>query len=277
VIRNILICLDGSAWCETALELGLRWARHAHAELRGLGIVDEPTIRRPEPVPIGGGYYKADRDEVLVADARRRVAEFVERFSRRCLAAHVPCRALQEVGVPAERILWYAEDCDLTLLGKETHFHFETQSSADETRDVVLRHSHRPVVAVPARLPAGRSVLLAYDASPPAVRALQAFVACGLDDWPAAYVVSVARDGEQAARRAEEGARFLQSSGIRAEACPVATSQSTADVLLEHARDCGAGMVVMGAYGRSRVAEFFFGSTTRTVLTKSDAVLFLHH
>jgi hypothetical protein len=58
MLKSILIGLDGSAYSTTALELGIRWARRFDALLVGLGVIDEPTIRGPEPVPLGGAYYK---------------------------------------------------------------------------------------------------------------------------------------------------------------------------------------------------------------------------
>lgn len=46
-------------------------------------------------------------------------------------------------------------------------------------------------------------------------------------------------------------------------------------VLLEHARTVGADLLVMGAYGRTRISEFVFGGTTRTVLAKAGLPILL--
>ena len=70
MLRVILVGLDGSAYSNAAIELGIRWAKKLDALLVGLGVVDEATICKPEPVPIGGSSYKQHRDEALVADAR---------------------------------------------------------------------------------------------------------------------------------------------------------------------------------------------------------------
>jgi nucleotide-binding universal stress UspA family protein len=278
MIRTILIGLDGSAHSEAAVELGLRWARRTQAVLVGLGVIDEPTILRPEPVGIGGSYWKQHRDAVLLEDARGRVAGFVERFSARCVHDGVLFRVVQTAGVPAEEILQAADDADLVLLGQRTYFHFDTQASADGTLEAVLHRSPRPVVAVPPQLPDNRAVVVAYDARPPAVRALEAFQASGLYEGQTVYVVSVAREAQAAARRAEEGARFLRAGGMDAEARPLQTSGPPAALLLAQARELAAGLLMTGAYGRSRFTEVLFGSTTRTILEKSEnTLLFLHH
>jgi nucleotide-binding universal stress UspA family protein len=278
MVSNILIGLDGSPFSEAATELGALWARRTQAMVVGLGVVDEPTILRPEPTGIGGGSWKSQRDAALLADAHARVATFLERFTARCTAAGVPSRVVKAVGAPAEQILSLGEDAGLLLLGQQTFFHFETQASADRTLEAVLHRSHRPVVAVPQALPDNRAVVVAYDAQPPAVRALEAFQKSGWYEGQTVYVVSVAGDAPSAARQGEEGARFLRFAGMAAEARPLCASGPPAMSLLDQVRERGAGMLVLGAYGRSRFAETLFGSTTRSILKKSENVLlFLHH
>lgn len=277
MIRNLLIGLDGSAFSEATVELGIRWARRTGAELTGLAVVDEPTICRPEPVPLGSTIYKAQRDAALLQDAGRKVARFLQRFARQCAAAGVKYRVLREVGLPSSEILDEAEDFDLTLLGKQTYYHFETQDSADETLHAVLRGSHRPVVAVPAELPASAVVVVAYDGSPPATRALEAFQRSGLYAGQDVVVLSVAPDGGAAARHAEEGARYLRFHGIAAAARPLTASGAADRLLLEQINELDAGLVVMGAHGGSPLWGFLFGSTTRAIVERSSAVVFLHH
>jgi nucleotide-binding universal stress UspA family protein len=278
MLRTILVGLDGSAHSEAAVELGLRWARRTQAVLVGLGVIDEPTIRRPEPLGIGGSSWKGHRDAVLLEDARCCVAGFVERFSARCVHDGALFRVVQTAGVPAEEILQAAEDADLVLLGQRTYFRFETQVSADGTLEAVLHRSPRPVVAVPPQLPDNRAVVVAYDARPPAVRALEAFQASGLYEGQTVYVISVSREAEAAVEWAEEGARFLRAGGMGALARPFQSSGPPAALLLAQVKELAAGLLVMGAYGRSRFTEVLFGSTTRTALEKSEnTLLFLHH
>ncbi len=275
--KTILVGLDGSAWCDTATALGIQWAKVLHAELVGIAIIDEPTIRAPEPVPIGGGAYKSRLEASQLADARRRVKEFADAFAERCHEAGVACRALQETGLPAERILALAEDLDLTLLGLETHYHFETQSTPCETLKEVLYASSRPVVVVPQPLPTGSSIVVAYDASPPSVRALHAFQKSGLDEGLPVHVVSVARNIELAARRADEAAQFLSFHDIMAKAHPLAQTDSEVDSILQETERWDARMLVMGTFGRSRLSEWLTKSTTSSILRLTNRILFCHH
>src|SRR5215831_16924636 len=69
MLRSILVGLDGSAYSATAVDLGIRWAQHSGAVLVGLGIIDAPTICKPQPVPLGASAYKVHHDATLLADA----------------------------------------------------------------------------------------------------------------------------------------------------------------------------------------------------------------
>jgi nucleotide-binding universal stress UspA family protein len=91
-------------------------------------------------------------------------------------------------------------------------------------------------------------------------------------------VVSVGASATDASHRAEEAPRFLRSFDIPAEGRCLPASGHTADLLLKEVRDLNAGMLVMGAFGRSALAESLFGSTTLAFLNQeTDILLFQHH
>jgi nucleotide-binding universal stress UspA family protein len=277
MLKSILIGLDGSAYSTAAVELGIRWARRFDAFLVGLGVIDEPTIRGPEPVPLGGVYYKHHRDDVRMHEAQVKVEQFLERFALRCAEAGVPSKLLEDVGPPWEQILVEAQRYDLILLGQQTYFHFETQQSPCETLHKVLKNSPRPVVTAPEKLGGGSAILVAYDGSLQAARALQAFQASGLHEGQDVHVVSVAEDHTEAARHADRAVEFLRFHDIKAVAHPLASLARPAEVILEQVRQRDAGLLVMGAYGQPTLREFFLGSVTKTMLKETTIPLFLYH
>ena len=75
----------------------------------------------------------------------------------------------------------------------------------------------------------------------------------------------------------ERAVAFLQGHNIVAQAHALATSAPPAHVLLEHVQQVDASLLVIGAYGRSTLREFFGGSLTRTMLRESPVPLFLYH
>jgi nucleotide-binding universal stress UspA family protein len=277
MLRSILIGLDGSAFSDAAVELGVRWARRFDALLVGMGVIDAPTITRAEPLPLGAGYYKEHLDEARLGRARRHVEQFLEKFTLACSKEGVSAKLLEDVGVPHEQIMLEAQRYDLVLLGQETHFHFLTQETACETLQKVLHNTPRPVVVVPQQVPPAGAVVVAYDGSLQAARALQSFQTSGLAADREVHIVSIDSTHDGADRRAGRAVEFLGFHDIKAHTHPIATSASPAGVLLDQIAKLNAGLLVMGAYGQPTLREFLLGSVTRTLLKDAKIPLFLYH
>lgn len=277
MIQTILVGIDGSTFSDNAISLGIRWARRTRAMLIGMGVVDEAMIRKV----VRGGHHESplriQRAEDQVAAARHRTTQLLDRFAKRCESEQISCRVLQKTGQPAETIAAETEDMDLTVLGQRTFFRFDKPLEADGAGETVLRNCHRPVVVVPETLAVNQNVVVAYDASPGSVRALEAFQKANLEDWKSVTVVSVSADSAVASRHAEEATKFLRFFEIPAEAQPLAPDRPTAEMLLEQVRVRDAAFLVLGAFGRSPHLESVLGSTTETILEKSEVPLFCHH
>ncbi len=278
MLRTMLIGLDGSRYSAVATELGLKWAIRFGALLAATGVVDEPEITGPEPVPLGGEEFKEQRDAARLADAQRQVNEFLERFKSLCRERGVKHKVSTDVGVPYREILIEAQSHDLILLGKQTHFRFETQESPDKTLTRVLKASPRPVVVAPERLRDGNSILVAYDGSVQAARSLQALVGSGLHGLGDICVLSIdTTSAEVATDRVHRAVEYLGAHDIVATPRTIVTQEAVAKVVLAEAERQRAELLVMGAYGRPAVWEFFLGSVTSEVLKHTSVPLFLSH
>jgi nucleotide-binding universal stress UspA family protein len=266
MLRSALVALDGSIYSETAAALAIDWARRSGARLLGLGVLDVPSIQRAEPVPLGAGAYKQARDEARLADAHRRVMDFLTEFRARGQAAGIPVEVMEDIGEPAARILREAHRCDVVILARETHFHFETQDRPDETFAEVLRGCPRPVVVVPRELPEGRGVVVAYGGGREAARTLQTFMLLGLAGGEAIEVVTVHRDGAEAEAVARLAGAYLVAHGASHRLHAIVSDAAPAEVLLEEVRRARPRVLVMGAHGHHPLRDLFATSVTRAVL-----------
>ena len=277
MVQSMAVGLDGSVYSTSAVALGIRWAQRWDAVLVGLGIVDAPTICKAQPVPLGATAYKAQRDAMVLAEAHHTVAQFLEQYTQRCTEAGVAYQVRQEVGSPVACLLLEAQEYDLMLLGQQTFFHCATQDTPDDTLAVVVKQSPCPVIAVPGTLPEGLAVVVAYDGSAHATRALHMFQALGLASAYDVHVVCVDAQQQRAACWAAHAVAFLHGHHMLAQAHALDTAAPPAQVLLEQVHTLDAGLLVMGASGRSIVREFFGTSLTRTMLEASPVPLFVYH
>lgn len=72
--------------------------------------------------------------------------------------------------------------------------------------------------------------------------------------------------------------QMLVRHGVKAEITVLAkTMPRVSDVLLRHARDMDADMLVMGAYGHSRFREAILGGATRNMLENANVQILMAH
>jgi nucleotide-binding universal stress UspA family protein len=275
VLKRILVAVDGSPLGAAALELGLDWALRFGADLMGVGILDEPSITGPEPVPLGATAYKHERDEARLADAHRQILHVLARLAARCRAAGIRCAVIEDVGTPHEQIVLEAEACDLVMLGRQTYFHFETQDRPDATLSHVLRHSPRPVVVVPPEPAAGAGTLVAYNGSRAVARALQTFTLLGLDAGQPVHLLAAHGEIEAAERTLQRPAEYLAAHGVRASLEPLATDAPVAETIEDAVRRHRPRLLVVGAPAHHPVRDLFFASVTRAVLRDASIPVFV--
>jgi nucleotide-binding universal stress UspA family protein len=277
---EILICLEGSPSTARAVEVAIDLARWLPAGLVGLAIVDEPDIVAGSATSIGGASYRHDRDAALLDDAHRRARVWLADFVARGRAAGVDVRTLEITGRPAEMILAEMSRRDLTLLGRDANFRFETQDHDRYTRDRVLRRAGKPVVVVPEQCTtttSGAAVMIAYDGSPAAGRALRSFADLRLARSREIHVVTVDDDGAHAYETATRGCALLADLGIRAIPDNVVSSEPVGTALVTRCTRLGAQMIVLGGYIPSPLARWMWGSVTHDVIERASVPIFLHY
>ncbi len=280
MIKSILVCLEGSASSESATRIAVGIARECQAAIVGMAIIDEPDIRAGSATGIGGSSFKHERDESLLAEARKNAADWLALFARRCQAAQVSTRTLEIVGRPATSIVEEMQSHDLTVIGRDANFRFATDETDARTRDAILHRAPRPVLLVPESAQAGtlgRTVLVAYDGSGAAKRAMHSFAASGLARARDVHLATVDDVGELAWRMANQGVQLLREAGVHATLHNLVSPLSNTDALAQLAKTIGAGLMVMGTFTRSRLAELFSGSATRGLVEKTTIPLFMQH
>lgn len=70
---------------------------------------------------------------------------------------------------------------------------------------------------------------------------------------------------------------FLAARGVKAETRLLDGTGDAGALLLEAAREDAADLIVAGAFGHTRLREYIFGGTTRTLLNSDGPSLFLSH
>ena len=141
-----------------------------------------------------------------------------------------------------------------------------------------------PVLVLPAqstRFDVEAPALVAWDGSAEASHALRAAVPL-LQRAGTVYLVSIREDAEARANEHElasfDAAEYLSRHGVASELVEIVDGgEGTAAALQQAAAVRDAGLIVMGAYGRNRLAQWIFGGVTRAMLSDVRIPLFLMH
>jgi nucleotide-binding universal stress UspA family protein len=253
MIKDILVCLEGSPGTVRAIELALELAREHGARLVGLAIANN-------------------------GEKHDGVDEHRARLEARGQAVGVSTRILRVYGQPAATILEEMTAHDLTILARGASFLVEDRGEDGETRDNILHRARKPVILVPETpVRAEHDVLIAFDGSSAAKRAVTSFAESGLAHGRTVHVTSMHDDGAEAWEMASRGVELLRERSIASQPRSLVSTLPIAEALLGLRRKLGAGLLVSGAYASSRLSEMIWGSVTRALIDGTPVPLFLHH
>lgn len=183
-------------------------------------------------------------------------------------------------GIAPQRLLEHSPLADLVIVGPSDAGAGGRGPSAI-AGDLVL-HAPVPALVVPGdqpRLDVTAPVMVAWNGSSEAAHALRAAVPL-LAASRKVWLVSVAEDKDKPRFDfpALEGAQYLSRHGIACEVVEVPKGEAgIADTLFSAAQMRGCGLMVMGAYGHSRLAELLLGGVTRKMLTEPQLPILLAH
>ena len=139
-----------------------------------------------------------------------------------------------------------------------------------------------PVIMLPAKgkpISAAKNVLIAWNESNEAMAAVRAALPIlQAADIVRVVVIDPPVHGPSRSDPGGQLSQFLARHDVKVEIDVLSkTMPRVSDVLLRHADDTNADLVVMGAYGHSRFREAILGGATRSMLEQADLPVFMAH
>jgi nucleotide-binding universal stress UspA family protein len=203
-------------------------------------------------------------------EAKERLARFSEECARRGISSSTSC----ETGIPGEIVVREAIAHDWVIMARGGYSRSAGDSRVDPLVSPVIRGSIRPVLVAGQSFREPRRILVAYDGSVHAARALNAAAELGARGDVECTLLNVAPTEEAGSETLSRAESYLFRHGLRPRR-KIAIGSRAADLICELVASEGAELLVMGAYGHSPIREMIFGSTTERVLSHcgSSAVL----
>ena len=286
-LRTILVPVRGDGLGEGVLNHALALGRRFDAHL-------DIVHCRPNPedlLPFGVFVPAALKQEIttsagnLANEEEERIKELFEDYCRRHQLAVVTARPWpkdrmsvswrEETGKQAAIVGVFGRLADVVAVAQPDH----SRNLGLNTLEAALLESGRPVLLCPATPLAGSlgaHIAVAWNGSTEAARAIAATLPI-LAAAEKVTVVSVTT-GAKETLSPEAIGDYLADHGITAEVrAETARGSEVGQALLLAAKDAGADMLLMGAYGQSRRRELVMGGVTQHVIDESDLPVLLCH
>jgi nucleotide-binding universal stress UspA family protein len=285
MVKTIMVQLTGHASDEAALETGYLIARLFSAHIEAVHVspswaefaasmAAQNLDSAISPVEAIESFEEESKN--AATRAREQLASLCKRWNiaeanspvtpERVTAAWRECKgAVDRVITSAARFY------DLTVVSR----------SPDSAIDALVLNAGKPVVVAPEKAPENLAptIAIAWKETAEAARAVTA--AMPLLERASKVLLIGADEGSGPDAVIESTGKMVETlawHGIKAEAhCVNPSGRSVAGAILQCALGNKADLLVMGAYGHSRVREFILGGVTRDVLSQCSLPVFLYH
>jgi nucleotide-binding universal stress UspA family protein len=180
---------------------------------------------------------------------------------------------MQRHGDLAESLGELEADIRLLVIGLHSTQNHSPGMPVGSHVESVIRTMHRPILAIPGEFSEPKSFMLAFDGSVTTLKGVEMLAASPLFRGLPCHLVMVGADTAEHRLALDSARSALEKAGFTVTA--VLKSGDVEPVLHAYQADNNIDLMVMGAYGHSRIRQLLVGSTTRNMLNNTRSPLLL--
>lgn len=280
---KLLVFVDGSGYSKSVCEHAAWVAKRTEGSVNivhVLGRRSDAGKNTDLSGSIGLGARTALLEELASLDGQlarlshqrgRAILEDAKAILQSAGVDEVSTQLRNESMVEAEQSL--EEHADLLVIGKRGE-DFETdEQHLGSSLERVIRASRKPVLVAPRAFKQIQKVLIAFDGGPSAQKAVRYLAANPAFSDLQCQLLYVTSPTQTAKTRLNEAAAQLRDSGYSIETT-IEKGQADA-VMTDKIQHGEADLLLMGAYGHSRIRNLVIGSTTTSMILASKIPVLL--
>ncbi|GAB2921060.1 universal stress protein [Rheinheimera gaetbuli] len=279
---QILACIDASPFAEAICDYAVWAAKQLAAPITLVHALDKALHTQ---TPDLSGSIGLGSQELLL----QQLAELDEKHSKLALqrgrrildaarahAVKAGITALDDClrhGQLVETLTELESQARLLVLGKRGFSSADAHGHMGLHVERVIRSLHTPVLLTQQHYKTPQRIMLAYDGSATAQKSLQMLSASPLCRGLPVHLVMAGADTDIARAELDGAAHIMRSAGFDTKTAIVAGEPDV--VLHQYQQDHVIDLLVMGAYGHSRIRQFIVGSTTTAMICKAKCSLLI--
>jgi nucleotide-binding universal stress UspA family protein len=280
--KKVLACIDASPYAEAVCDYAVWAAKKLDVAMSVVHVLDKAQHTQ---TPDLSGSIGLGSQELLL----QQLAELDEKHSKlamergRSILDAAKARA-EQAGVKAvderlrhgqlvETLTELEEETRLLVIGKRGFSSAEAHGHMGLHVERVIRSLHKPILLTQQSYKAPQRIMLAYDGSATALKGLEMLAGSPLCRGLPVHLVMAGADTEAARAQMDSGAQILRNAGFDTKVAIVSGEPET--VLHQYQQEQVIDLMVMGAYGHSRIRQFIVGSTTTAMICKAKCSLLI--
>lgn len=273
-MNRILCCTDGSVYAPSIYEHTAWAARRSEASVHVLHMLD--AHRERAAMADFSGNIGPDTGQELLEElvqleekknrlAREKGKLLLQEAHKALAAAGVSEVSLQQLhGELVESVTKMEKEVDLVVMGKRGESADFAKLHLGSNLERVIRASIRPVLVASRAFVPIDQFLLAYDGGPSSEKAIDFITSHPLLQGLKAHLLRAGRKEPRAEQQLETAAGRLSKAGFDVQRhFPEGHPE---EVISRSMQDLKIPLLVMGAYGHSRIRQLMVGSTTTAMV-----------
>lgn len=273
----VIACLDGSDYMKPVLDAGVWAANTLNAPLGLLHAHDKS--KNSTPHDYSGSIGLGSREELLgkLTDADAKQARSTNEHGQALLKQaklSIKDKVRKDVfklhrhETLAESVTHLQTDTQLIILGQKGCDEHKPGERLGSQLQNTIRSAHQPVLVVKEKFEPPKTALYAFDNRKNTKQGLKWLIKHPLFRDVLLHVVYVSEDNEDSAETLRRAAAKLKQASMKVEQKLISGKAKTELIRYQNANQID--MLIMGAYGHSRLHEFFVGSTTEALLASNQ-------
>ena len=273
-MTKIIALVDGSIYSQSVCDHTAWAAARIHASVEVLNVLDRRNVTSGQ-VDFSGNLAAEQRDTLLAElAAHDQQSAKLAQLRGRMILDEAKARLTQDGigelstklrrGDLVETILEFEAGADLLVVGKRGEAADFAKLHLGSNLERLARSVHKPVLVASRSFKPITRFLIAFDAGVSSRKAVANIAENALFRGLECHLLTVGTETEETRRSLDEAAARLRGGGYSVKAGIM--SGHADEVIAEHVVAEQIDLLVMGAYGHSRLRNLVIGSTTTEML-----------
>ncbi len=150
MFNKILVCLDGSTLAEQIIPYAIEQALHFNSEVVLFQAINVPTtMMATPPVMAPGEAFPATPRPEVIKQLESEAQAYLGNWAERIREKGVKASCVTQEGAPANAIINYAAESDISLIAMATHGRGGlSRTIMGSVADEVIRNSNTPILVI---------------------------------------------------------------------------------------------------------------------------------